>query len=127
MGSNIKNNELSFLPAYQLADMIRLKKLSPVELMEVTLSKIDEINPVLNAYLTVDADRAMHSAQLAEKAVNTNANLGPLHGIPISIKDLVSTKGIRTTLGSLVYKDFVPDREGTLVQRPGRPYRPRGY
>ena len=117
MESNLNNKALSFLPAYKLAEMIRLKKLSPVELMEVTLSKIDEINPVLNAYLTVDADRAMHAAHLAEKAVNTNANLGPLHGIPISIKDLISTKGIRTTLGSLAYKDFVPEHEGTLIQR----------
>ena len=117
MESNLKNKEISFLPAYKLTEMIRLKKLSPVELMELTLSKIGEINPVLNAYLTVDADKAMHSAHLAEKAVNTNANLGPLHGIPISIKDLVSTKGIRTTLGSLAYKDFVPEHEGTLIQR----------
>jgi aspartyl-tRNA(Asn)/glutamyl-tRNA(Gln) amidotransferase subunit A len=117
MESDSKNKDLSFLPAYKLAELIRLKKLSPVELMEVTLRKIDETNPVLNAYLTVDTDKAMHSAHLAEKAVNTNANLGPLHGIPISIKDLVSTKDIRTTMGSMVYNDFVPGQEGTLIQR----------
>ena len=68
MESDSKNKEISFLPAYKLAELIRLKKLSPVELMEVTLRKIDEINPVLNAFLTVDADKAMHSAHLAEKA-----------------------------------------------------------
>ena len=117
MASAIEGRELSFTPAYKLVDMIRSKKLSPVELMEVTLRRINKINPKLNAYLTVAHDEAMQAAQEAEQAVITGSNLGQLHGIPISIKDLVITKNLRTTLGSLVYKDFVPDNEGTMVQR----------
>ena len=117
MASAIEERELSFTPAYKLVDMIRSKKLSPVELMEVTLKRIKEINPKLNAYLTVAHDEAMRAAQEAEQAVITGSNLGQLHGIPVSIKDLVITKNLRTTLGSLVYKDFVPENEGTMVQR----------
>jgi len=117
MTSATEERELSFTPAYQLAEMIRSKQLSPVELMEITLKRIKEINPKLNAYLTLAEDEAMKGAREAERAINTGANLGLLHGIPISIKDLVVTKGLRTTMGSLAYKDFVPDTEGTMVQR----------
>lgn len=85
--------------------------------MEVTLKRVREINPKLNAYLTVAEEEAMQAAREAEKVVNSGAKLGPLHGIPASIKDLVLTKGMRTTLGSLVDKDFVPGTEGTMIKR----------
>lgn len=88
-----------------------------VELMEATLKRVREINPKLNAYLTVAEEEAMQAAREAEKVVNSGAKLGPLHGIPASIKDLVLTNGMRTTLGSLVYKDFVPGTEGTMIKR----------
>jgi len=117
MTSATEEREISFTPAYQLAKMIRSRQLSPVELMEVTLKRIKEINPKLNAYLTLAEEEAMKGAREAEKDTNTEANLGLLHGIPISIKDLVVTKGLRTTMGSLAYRDFVPDNEGTMVQR----------
>jgi aspartyl-tRNA(Asn)/glutamyl-tRNA(Gln) amidotransferase subunit A len=97
--------------------MIRSRQLSPVELMEVILKRIKKLNPRLNAYLTVAEEEAMQAARQAEKALTTAAALGPLHGIPVSIKDLVPTKGLRTTMGSLVYRDFVPDSEGTMVRR----------
>ncbi|MQY72297.1 MAG: amidase, partial [Dehalococcoidia bacterium] len=103
--------------AHKLAEAIRNKQLSPVELMEATLKRIGEINPKLNAYLIVTEEEAMRAAREAEKGLHTGAKPGPLHGIPVSIKDLVLTKGIRTTQGSLVYKDFIPDKEGTMVQR----------
>jgi len=117
MASSTEERELGFTPAYKLVDMIKSKKLSPVELMEVTLKRIKELNPKLNAYLTVAEEEAMQAAREAEKALGAGANLGPLHGIPIPIKDLYLTKGIRTTFGSLVYKDLVPDTDETMVQR----------
>lgn len=117
MVSDNQARELCFTPAYKLAEMIRNKQLSPVELMEVVLRRISEINPKLNAYLTVAEDEAMQAAREAEKVTSTRSNLGLLHGIPVSIKDLVLTKGMRTTMGSLVYRDFVPDTEGTMVRR----------
>jgi len=117
MASSTEERELAFTPAYKLAGMIRSKKLSPVELMEVTLKRIKELNPKLNAYLTVSEEEAMQAARQAEKALGAGANLGPLHGIPISIKDLYLTKGIRTTFGSLVNKDLVPDADEPMVQR----------
>jgi len=117
MVSANEERELAFTPTYKLVDMIKSKKLSPVELMEVTLKRINAFNPKLNAFLTMAEEEAMQGAREAEKALHTGSNLGPLHGIPTSIKDLNSTKGMRTTRGSLVYKDFVPDTEGSMVQR----------
>lgn len=117
MASVTEERDLSFTPAYKLADMIKSKKLSPVELMEVTLKRIREINPKINAYLTVVDEEAMQAARKAEKNLSAGAEVGPLHGIPISIKDMQLTKGIRTTMGSLVYKDFIPDHEGTFIRR----------
>lgn len=115
--TNEEQRELAFTPAYKLVNMINSKKLSPVELMEVTLKRIKELNPKLNAFLTVTEEEAMQAAREAEKSLSAGANLGQLHGIPISIKDIVPTKGMRTTFGSLVHKDFIPDTEPTIVQR----------
>jgi len=117
MASGSEARQLCFTPAHKLVEMIRSKKLSPVELLEAVLKRISEINPKLNAYLALAEDEAMKAAREAEKAMNTGATLGPLHGIPVSIKDLVSTRGLRTTQGSLIYKDFVPGKEGTMVHR----------
>jgi len=117
MASSTEERELGFTPAYKLADMIKSRKLSPVELMEVTLKRIKELNPKLNAYLTVAEEEAMQAAREAEKALGTGVDLGALHGIPLPIKDLYLTKGIRTTFGSLVYKDLVPDADEPMVQR----------
>ena len=116
---NQGNNEreLALTPVHDLVDMIKSKKLSPVDLMEVTLKRISELNPKLNAFLTIDEEEAMHAARIAEKALSSPRQLGPLHGIPISVKDLNATKGMKTTFGSLVYKDHIPDNEGTMVQR----------
>lgn len=117
MASTTEARDLSFTPVYKLADMIKARKLSPVELMEVTLNRIKEINPRINAYLTVAEEEAMQQARKAEKDLSAGKKLGPLHGIPVSIKDLQLTKGLRTTMGSLVYKDFVPEIEGTFIKR----------
>ena len=117
MSANNEKRTLAFTPAHELAEMIRTKKLSPVELMEIILERIEEINPRLNAYLIVAADEAIEQSRIAEKSVMRGDKLGLLHGVPISIKDLLPTKDMRTTMASWVYRDLIPDAEGTMVQR----------
>jgi Asp-tRNA(Asn)/Glu-tRNA(Gln) amidotransferase A subunit family amidase len=112
-----KERDLAFTPAYRLADMIKQRELSPVELVSLIIKRIEKINPRLNAYLTIVEESAIDQAKQAEKEILSGKELGPLHGIPISIKDLNTTAGIRTTMGSLVYKDFIPRTEGTMVKR----------
>ena len=113
----MKEMELAFTPAWQLAEMIRTRAISPVELTEMFLRRIEKLDHNLNAYLTVAGDQAMESARQAESAVRTDNETGPLHGIPIAIKDLNSTKGLKTTRGSLLFKDFVPTEDDITVAR----------
>ncbi|MBI4639661.1 MAG: amidase [Candidatus Tectomicrobia bacterium] len=113
----MNERELAFTPAYELAKLIAQKKLSPVELTKIYLNRIEALNPQLNAFLTITFDEAMEAARQAEEAVMRGETLGPLHGIPTSIKDLEPTKGIRTTRGSLAYKDWVPDQDQLAVER----------
>ena len=103
------DRDVAFMPAFELSALISSKQISPVELTEVYLRRIDKFDSSLNAYLTVDTEGVVEAAKEAEQAVIKKERLGPLHGIPISIKDLELTKGIRTTSGSLVYKDRVPE------------------
>ena len=84
---------------------------------QTVLERIERLNPRLNAYLTVDVDGAMQAARRAEEAVAKGADLGPLHGVPVSVKDLVCVKGLRTTFGSLLYRDNVPDHDAGAVER----------
>ncbi len=111
------DQDLAFTPAYELRERIAKKGLSPVELTELYLRRIEAMNPTLNAFLTVTADEAMEAAREAEAAVTQGDPLGPLHGIPTSIKDLVPTKGIRTTRGSLTLKDWVPEEDDPVMDR----------
>ena len=111
------DTELAFAPATKLRDLIAEKQVSPVELTRLYLDRIEKFNPTLNAYLTVDAEGAMSTAREAEKAVSRGDELGPLHGVPISIKDLQITKGLRTTGGSAIFKDRVPKEDSVAVER----------
>ncbi len=115
MASN--NTELCFTPATELADLIRRGELSPVELVDAVLDRIDRINPKINAYCCVLHDQARAAAKEAEAAVKRGDRLGPLHGIPIAIKDLTPTAGIRTTFGSKAFENFIPDRDAPFVER----------
>ena len=92
--------DLCYTPATRLAEMIRTKALSPVELTRAVLERIERLNPKVNAFCTVLGDAAMESARAAEAAVMKGGPLGPLHGIPFSIKDLAFTKGVRTMTAS---------------------------
>jgi aspartyl-tRNA(Asn)/glutamyl-tRNA(Gln) amidotransferase subunit A len=109
--------DLAFTPAAELAALIRSRRLSPVELMRATLDRIERSQPVLNAFITVAADAATAQARTAEVAVQRGDALGPLHGVPVAVKDLVPTAGIRTTWGSLIFKDHVPDTDAVAVER----------
>ena len=109
--------DLAFASASELRGLIASKKVSPVELTELYLRRMERLNPRLNAYLTVTAEAAMESARAAEEAVARGDRLGPLHGLPVSIKDLEITNGVRTTGGSLVYRDRVLDEDSVVVER----------
>lgn len=109
--------DFAFTPAHELVKYIAQKKISPVELTEMSLHRIERLNPKLNAFLTICAEAALQAAREAEKTVMKGQALGPLHGVPISIKDLETTERIRTTKGSLVYQDWIPDRDEIVVER----------
>ncbi len=109
------DTDLAFTPAWRLRQLIDGKQLSPVELTTHLLERIDALNPKLNAFLTVAADEALAAARLAEEQLAKGETAGPLHGIPVPIKDLSRTSGIRTTRGSLIFKDDVPDSDDMVV------------
>ena len=108
--------ELAFAPASRLMEMMDGGEVSSVELTEMFLGRIGEFNPRLNAYLTVSADEAIAQAKDAD-AARSRGERRPLLGLPTSIKDLEATKGIRSTMGSLVFTDMMPDRDSVLVER----------
>ena len=108
---------LAFASATDLLELISTKQVSPVELTECFLSRIDRLDRRLNAFLELTPDEAMDGARAAEKAVVRGDALGALHGLPISIKDNQMTRGIRTTAGSLVFKDRIPERDAAVVER----------
>ncbi len=111
-------HELPWLPATTLAALIRKRKVSPVEVVDAVLERIDKVNPRLNAFVTITADAARKQAKAAERAVGRKgAKLGPLHGVPFSVKDLVITKGVRTTFGTPIYRDNVPTEDAPIVER----------
>ena len=111
------NAELAYAPTYRLAELIAAKEVSPVEATQLYLDRIEAMDSQLNSYLTVTAEEALEAARAAEEQVARGGDLGPLHGVPIGIKDLQMTKGIRTTGGSLAYKDRVPDADSAVVER----------
>ena len=109
--------ELCFTPATELSRLIRERRLSPVEIAGAVLTRIDRLNPVVNAYLTVTADLARQQARVAEARAVQGELLGPLDGIPYSLKDLEVTAGVRTTFGSKWYQDNVPTEDGVVAAR----------
>jgi len=108
---------LTHLSAAELARLIRTKKASPVEAVEAHLAAIERVNPAVNAFCTVVPEKALAWAREAEKAVKKRAKLGPLHGVPVAIKDLTPTAGIRTTWGSTLLRDHVPTEDAEVVLR----------
>ena len=108
---------LAFASATELLKLISTKQVSPVELTELYFSRIDRLDSRLNSYLLLTHDVAMDAAKAAEAAVMRGDDLGPLHGLPIAIKDTQMTKGVRSTTGALVFKDRIPERDAAIVER----------
>ena len=111
---NLDEN-LAFAPATELRALIADKQISSMELTQLYLSRIEELDDQLHAFLTVTPEIALDQAAKADAATARGEDLGPLHGLPISIKDLQMTKGVRTTGGSLAYKDRVPDANAAYI------------
>ena len=111
------NEDLIYLSAVELRRRYRSRELSPVEVVAATFDRIGAVNPALNALVTVTPELAMTQAQAAERAYAGPAEPGPLAGIPISIKDLTPTKGIRTARGSLLDPNWVPTEDAPIVER----------
>lgn len=109
--------ELCFTPATELAAAIRGRTVSPVEVMDAVLGRIESLNPHLNAFLAVDAERARAAAQVAEAAVMRGDAQGLLHGVPVSIKDLEPSAGIRCTYGSKFFEDHIAEIDGAITAR----------
>ena len=111
----MSNQELVFLSAANLASEIQNKQISPVEAVEAYLDRINHVDPKLNAYITVLADKALEAAHQSESDITSGVNRGSLHGVPVAIKDQIYTKGIRTSSASKIRSGFVPDFDATVV------------
>jgi aspartyl-tRNA(Asn)/glutamyl-tRNA(Gln) amidotransferase subunit A len=101
----------------EAADALRARRVSAVELAAAAHARITRLNPQLNAFITVTAEQAREEARQADAELAAGRDRGPLHGIPVAVKDLFLTRGVRTTCGSKVYADFVPDLDAAVVER----------
>jgi len=110
-------DDLTFLSAVAMAAQIREKKISPIELADAHLAKIERLNPKLNAYVQVDTERVRREARAAETAVVRGTEIGPLHGVPISIKSSIAVAGMRCESGTRLRAGFVADHDAPLVER----------
>src|SRR5215217_196782 len=113
----MSEQEICFLEATELVRLIRAKELSALEVMEAHLVRIESANPRVNAIVTLTAERALDRARAADGKLARGEELGVLHGLPLAHKDLFPTEGVRTTFGSLVYRDFVPEQDALIVER----------
>ncbi|MGN7164807.1 amidase [Paenibacillus cellulositrophicus] len=113
------HQELLYDTIAGLSERIRSRRISPVEITQMLLERIETLNPRLNAYVTVTADLALAQAKAAEVEIMKGEYRGPLHGIPIAHKDIYNTQGIRTAVGSKILETFVPDTDATVVRKLG--------
>ncbi len=113
----MNRDDIIHLPAWKLKEKIELQELTSQEITETFIERIEQVNPIVNAYCTTTFDLARKMAKEADLRVEQNKPLGLLNGIPISIKDLVLTRGIRTTFGSKIFEHFIPDMDDIVVER----------
>ncbi|MBI4609271.1 MAG: amidase [Candidatus Rokubacteria bacterium] len=111
------SDDICWLPATELVALIRSRKVSPVEVTDAVLARIERLNPMLNAFCTPTPELARRAAKEAEIAIMKGEPVGLLCGVPVSIKDLVFTRGVRTTGGSRIYADFIPEEDAVAVER----------
>src|SRR5215813_985879 len=110
-------SDLCFLTAVELADRIRRRDVSVTEVVRAHLTQIERVNPTMNAIVTLTAERALDDAKAKDAALARGAATGALFGLPIAHKDLVPTKGIRTTFGSPIYRDNIPSEDALIIER----------
>ena len=112
----MKKEDICFMPAYEMVEKIRTQELTSLEITETIIERIEKINPMINAYCTPTFDLAREMARNADEAAKKGDG-GIINGVPTSLKDLSLTKGIRTTFGSKIYENFIPDEDCVLVKR----------
>ena len=110
-------SELCFHSATQMSHLIQAREISPVEVAEAHLARIEALEPVLNSFITLLADHAIAEARRAEEEILAGRYRGPLHGVPLGLKDLFYVKGVRNTSGSRIFDNFIPDFDCTLAAR----------
>lgn len=113
----MSDEEICFLRATELASHLRQRKLSAEEVMEAHLRRIERVNPPVNAVVTLTPEKALEEARAADERLARGEEPGPLHGLPVAHKDLVPTAGMRTTFGSRIYEDYVPEKDALIVER----------
>ena len=111
------DGDLAFASIADLAPRLAARDISPVEVTDAALARLEQLEPKLNAFITVTAESARHAARAAEAAIQAGHYLGPLHGIPVAIKDLFATRGVATTFGSPLYAEWVPDFDAAAVEQ----------
>ena len=109
--------DLCYLTLHELSERIAAKDVSPVEATEAVLGRIERLNPKLNAYITVMAEQALADARVAEGEIASGRRKGALHGVPVAVKDLCETKGVRTTAGAKILAGWVPDKDATVIRK----------
>ena len=117
MKLKMNKEEICFMSACEMAEKIKSQELTSLEITETIIERIEKINPIINAYCTTTFDLARKMAAKADDAVKKGEKLGILHGIPTSIKDLMETKGIRTTFGSRIYENYIPEEDDMTVKK----------
>lgn len=113
----MKSLDLEQATISEISMHLEHKKISPLELTNFVLAKTKKLNPLLNAYLTITEELALADAKAAEREIQEGRYRGPLHGVPFSIKDNIATQGIRTTAGSKILSEWVPDYNATVVDK----------
>jgi amidase len=113
----MSKSEIVNMTATEMVRLIKTKGISASEVMDAHLSQINSVNPKVNAIVTIHPELGIEGAKLADEAIAKGENLGILHGLPTAHKDLVPTKGIRTTYGSPLYADYIPDYSALIVER----------
>lgn len=112
-----RNEDLHYASLLEISTLIASRALSPVAITRYMLERIVKVDPALHSYLSVTGESALGEAETASKEIDSGRHRGPLHGVPIAIKDLFHTKGVASTFGTLAYKDFIADEDATIVRR----------
>ena len=112
-----RDDDVTKLSIREAAELVRRKKISPVVLTQACLARIERVNPRLNTFITLTAESALAEAREAESDIQRGRWRGPLHGIPVALKDLFDTAGVKTTAASAVFKDRVPTEDAEVVRR----------